>query len=64
MADDILKLILFDEYVRILIKISLKCVPKGSIYNKPVHHQAITWTNGDQVLLFLMANRHGITRVL
>ena len=34
-ADDIFKRIFFNEKFRILIKISLKFVPKGSIDNNP-----------------------------
>ena len=35
LADDIFKRIFLNENVRILIQISLKFVPKGSIDNKP-----------------------------
>ena len=34
-SDDIFKCILLNENVLILIKISLKCVPKGEINNIP-----------------------------
>ena len=55
-ADNIFKFIFLNENVWILIKISLKFVPKGSINNIPTlvqimawdpgWHQAIIWTNG------------------
>ena len=58
-AGDILKYILANEKFCILIRISLKFVPKGQIHNKSalVHvmawmrnrRQAITWTNADPV---------------
>ena len=35
LADDIFKRIFLNENIRILIQISLKFVPKGSIDNKP-----------------------------
>ena len=35
LADDIFKCIFLNEKVRILIKFSLKCIPKGPIDNNP-----------------------------
>ena len=44
MADDIFKYIFFNEIVSILIKISLKFVPKGPINNNnPVLVQIMAW---------------------
>ena len=40
-ADDVLKCILFIENIRILIKISLKFVPKGPIKNIPAFVQVM-----------------------
>ena len=54
LADDTLNRIFLNEYVRILIKISVKFVPKGPINNipslvqiilAPSRRQAIIWTN-------------------
>ena len=42
-SDDIFKCIFFKEYVWILIKISLKFVPKGPIDNKPSLFQIMAW---------------------
>ena len=50
-ADDTFKLIFLNEYVRILIKISLKFVPKGRINNNPSLDQIIAWRrSGDKPL--------------
>ena len=53
-ADDTFKCILLNEDIWILINISVKFVPKGSIINIPAlvqtmawHRQAIIWTNND-----------------
>ena len=47
--DDIFKCIFVNENISILIKSSLKFVPKGPIYNIPAlapeRRQAIIWTN-------------------
>ena len=43
LADNIFKCIFLIENVRILIQISLKFVPKGSIDNKPVLVQIMAW---------------------
>ena len=55
-ADDIFKCIFVKENVWILIKISLKFVPKGPIYNIPAFVQIMAWRRaGDKpfsVLLF------------
>ena len=42
-ADDIFKRIFLNENVRILIKISLKFVPKGPINNNPALVQIMGW---------------------
>ena len=61
LADDNFRCISFNENDRISIRISLKFVPRSSIYNKPALVQVmawrwtgdkpfmITWTNADQV---------------
>ena len=57
LADDVIfKCILLNENDRIQIQISLKFVPRSSIYNKPAlvrvmarHRTAVTWTNADAV---------------
>ena len=50
-ADDIFKRIFFNENVWILIKISLKFVSKGPIYNIPVLVQITAWRrSGDKPL--------------
>ena len=50
-ADDIFKGIFFNENVWILIKISLKFVPKGSINNIPAMVQIMAWCRpGDKPL--------------
>ena len=41
--DDIFNRIFLNENVWILIKISLKFVPKGSIGNKPALFQVMAW---------------------
>ena len=43
LADDIFKCILLNEYVSILIKISLKFVPKGPINNIPAFVRIMAW---------------------
>ena len=43
MANDIFKLILINEKLRILIQISLKFVPKGQIDNKSALVQVMAW---------------------
>ena len=43
LADDIFKCIFLNENVRISIKISLKCVPKGPIDNKSALVQVMAW---------------------
>ena len=43
LADNIFKLIFLNENDRILIKISLKFVPKGPIDNKPALVQVMAW---------------------
>ena len=55
-ADDIFEFIFVNENICILIKISLKFVPKGPIDNKAAmvqvmawHRKAITWTNADPI---------------
>ena len=51
LADDIFKHIFLNENVRILIQISLKCVPKGPIDNKPALVQVMDWRQtGDKPL--------------
>ena len=51
LADDILKCILLKENVKILIKFSLKCVPRGPINNIPALVQIIAWRrSGDKPL--------------
>ena len=42
-ADDIFKRIFLNKNVRISIKISLKCVPKGPINNNPTSVQIMAW---------------------
>ena len=42
-SDDIFKCIFLNENVEILIKISLKFVPKGPIYNIPALVQILSW---------------------
>ena len=50
-ADDIFKCIFFNEIVWILIKISLKFVPKGPINNIPALVQIMAWCrSGDKPL--------------
>ena len=50
-ADDIFKRIFLNENVRILVKISLKFVPKGPINNIPALVQIIAWhRSGDKPL--------------
>ena len=50
-ADDTFKLFFLNENVRILIKISLTVVPKGSINNNPALVQIIAWRrSGDKPL--------------
>ena len=50
-ADDIFKCIFLNENVRILIKISLKVVPKGPINNIPSLVQIMAWRRpGDKPL--------------
>ena len=50
-ADNIFKRIFFNENVWISIKISLKFVPKGPIYNIPALVQIIAWCHsGDKPL--------------
>ena len=44
-ADDIFKCIFVNGNVGILIRISLKFVPKGLINNIPTRRQAFIWTN-------------------
>ena len=51
LADDIFKCIFLNENVRILIKISLKFVPKDPIDNKSALVQVMAWRRiGDQPL--------------
>ena len=51
LADNIFKLIFLNENDRILIKISLKLVPKGPIDNKPALVQVMAWRRtGDRPL--------------
>ena len=51
LADDILKCIFLNEKVRILIKISLKFVPKGPIDNESALVQVMAWRRtGDKPL--------------
>ena len=51
LADDIFKCILLNENVRILIKISLKFVPKGPINNTSALVQVMAWRRiGDKPL--------------
>ena len=51
LADDIFKGIFLNENVRISIQIWLKCVPKGSISNKPALVQVMAWRGtGDKPL--------------
>ena len=48
-ADDIFKCIFMNEKLRILIKISLKFVPKCLIDNKPMFVQVMSWRqSGDK----------------
>ena len=50
-ADDTFKRIFLNENVRILIKISLKFVPKGPMNNSPALVQIMTWRrSGDKPL--------------
>ena len=50
-ADDTFKCIFLNENVRISIKISLKCVPKGPINNNPALVQIMAWRRpGDKPL--------------
>ena len=50
-ADDIFKCILLNENVLILIKISLKFIPKGPINNIPALVQIMAWRRpGDKPL--------------
>ena len=50
-ADDTFKRIFFNENIRILIKISLKFVPKGPINNNPTLVQIMAWRrSGDKPL--------------
>ena len=50
-ADDTFKRIFWNENVRILIKISLKFVPKGPINNNPVLIEIMAWCrSGDKPL--------------
>ena len=51
LADDIFKRIFLNENVRILIKISLKFVPKGPIDNKSALVREMAWRQvGDKPL--------------
>ena len=51
LADDIFKCIFLNENDRILIKISLKFVPKSAIDNKPALVQVMAWCQiGDKPL--------------
>ena len=51
LADDIFKCIFLNLNVKILIKISLKLVPRGSIDNKPALVQLMAWRRtGDKPL--------------
>ena len=51
LADDIFKLIFLGKNIRILIQISVKFVPKGSIDNKPALVQVMAWRRtGDKPL--------------
>ena len=50
-ADDIFKWILMNEKLRILIRITLKVVPKGPINNKSALVQVMAWRRtGDKPL--------------
>ena len=50
-ADDTFKCIFLNENVRILIKISLKFVPKGPVNNNPALFQIMAWRrSGDKPL--------------
>ena len=67
LANDIFKCIFFNEYVWILIKISLKFVPKGQIDNIPALVQIMVWRRpGDKplsgpIMVSLLTHRY-ITR--
>ena len=51
MADDIFKCIFLNENDRIPIQISLKCVPRSPIDNKPALIQVVVWRRiGDKPL--------------
>ena len=51
LADDIFKCIFMNEKLRILIRISLKFVPKGPIDNKSALVQVMAWRRtGDKPL--------------
>ena len=52
-ADDIFKRIFFNENVWILIKISLKFVPKGPIYSIPALVQIMAWRRSGDKPLFV-----------
>ena len=55
LADDNLKCILLNENDRIVIRSSLKFVPKGPIDNKPALLQVMAWRQtGDKPLPELM----------
>ena len=47
LADNIFKRVFLNENVRILIQISLKFVPEGSIDNKPASVQVMAWRHTD-----------------
>ena len=51
LADDIFKCIFLNQNYRILIQISLKCVPRSQIDNKPAMVQVMAWRRtGDKPL--------------
>ena len=55
LTDDTFKYIFFDENDRILIRISLKFVPRSPVDNKPALVQVMAWRRtGDKPLLELM----------
>ena len=57
-ADDIFRCIFVNEKFCILIKISLKFIPKGAIYNNPALVQIMAWRRiGDKPLSELMLTR-------
>ena len=58
LADDNFKCIFFDEYYRILIRISQKFVPRSAINNKPAMIQVMAWRQrGDKPLPKLMLSQ-------